>query len=97
MAVEVVAVEVVEVVVAVELVAAVLANLQSGMTGPDLRHVGIPAFYVDSITYSDYLAEREEFEPAVPREGQLISSRPRSATPAPLRARSGRPARGAVW
>ena len=52
---------------AVELVAAVLANLQSGMTGPDLRHVGIPAFYVDSITYSDYLAEREEFEPAVPR------------------------------
>ena len=49
----------------VELVAAALANLQSRMTGPDLRHVGIPAFYVDSITYSDYLAEREGFEPSM--------------------------------
>ena len=37
----------------------------------------------------DGLAEREGFEPPVPRKGQLISSQPRSAAPAPLRARDG--------
>ena len=54
-------------------------------------------YHCSKTKFLDLLAEREGFEPAVPREGQLISSRPRSATPAPLRAWSGRPARGAVW
>ena len=44
--------------------------------------------------YGWILAEREGFEPPVPRKGQLISSQPRSATPAPLRARDEHPARG---
>ena len=46
------------------------------------------AFYNQIVMYL-FMAEREGFEPPVPRKGQLISSQPRSATPAPLRLRGG--------
>ena len=59
------------------------AKRVGGESGVSMRKV--PEMFYTSIRYRTHVAEREGFEPPEGLRLQLISSQPRSATPAPLR------------